>query len=147
VMLMLMVMLMVMLMMILVMITMKINGGLKATCYQGLPALLNIVGVDRKLIIMLIFSKSGTPYPLFYKAGMQSGYENYFIACFYSVEHTRFFSKRVNKAGMGTCFFSKRVSKAGMDTRFFSKQVCSTLQKHAFKKNKLFSFYQTPKKY
>ena len=44
------------------------------TVKLGLPALLNIVGVDRKLIIMLIFSKSGTPYPLFYKAGKQSGY-------------------------------------------------------------------------
>jgi hypothetical protein len=34
----------------------------------------NIVGVERNLIIMFIFAKAGTPYLLFYEAGMQSGY-------------------------------------------------------------------------
>jgi hypothetical protein len=40
----------------------------------GPSGTVNIVGVERKLIIMFIFSKAGTPYLLFYEAGMQSGY-------------------------------------------------------------------------
>jgi hypothetical protein len=62
-----------------------------------------------------LFSKAGMQsvylYTHFYKAGMQSmypyplfreAYGNYFIACLYSVEHTRFFSERVQ--------YAKRVS-------------------------------------
>jgi hypothetical protein len=41
---------------------------------SGPSGTVNIVGVDRKLIIMFIFAKAGTPYLLFYEAGMQSGY-------------------------------------------------------------------------
>jgi hypothetical protein len=40
----------------------------------GPSGTVNIVGVEQKLIIMFIFSKAGTPYLLFYEAGMQSGY-------------------------------------------------------------------------
>jgi hypothetical protein len=38
--------------------------------HPGPSGIVNIVGVDQKLIIMFIIEKAGTPYPLFYKAGM-----------------------------------------------------------------------------
>jgi hypothetical protein len=60
--------------------------------------------------------QSGFIIPAFYG----SGYGNYFIACFYSVEHTRFFSKY-------TRIFTKRLLKAGMlhaeYNRFSKKQI------------------------
>ena len=99
--------------------------------------------------MLLFFAKVGTPYLLFYKAGRKkdwypyplfkgSRYEDCCIACFYSVEYTHFFTKRVlYKAGMGTCFFTKQVvSKVGAPVIFLGKRVCSTL-----------SFYDTPNIY
>ena len=42
----------------------------KNSNFLGLPSgTVNIVGVSRKLIIIFIFAKAGTPYLLFYKAG------------------------------------------------------------------------------
>ena len=44
------------------------------TSSTGPSGTVNIVGVGWKLIIMCIFGKAGTPYPLFRQAGKQSGY-------------------------------------------------------------------------
>jgi hypothetical protein len=47
---------------------------MRQTSITGPSGTVNIVGVERNLIIMFIFAKAGTPYLLFYKVGMQSGY-------------------------------------------------------------------------
>jgi hypothetical protein len=47
---------------------------MRQTSITGPSGTVNIVGVERNLIIMFIFAKVGTPYLLFYKVGMQSGY-------------------------------------------------------------------------
>ena len=97
---------------------------------------------------MFIFGIAGTPYLLFYKAGMQSGYPyllfsevgmEIIVVCFCSVEFV-FLTKQVSKAGSGTRFLGKQVSKAGMHNCFFTKQVCSTLSLPVFQKSILFSF-------
>ena len=41
---------------------------------SGPSGTVNILGVGRKFITTFIFAKAGTPYLLFYKAGIQSGY-------------------------------------------------------------------------
>ena len=73
------------------------KGDLSTGCHTGPSGTVNIVGIERKLIIMFIFSKAGP--------------------------HTCFFTKRVCKAVIPTRFFTKRVSKAGIPTRFLGKRV------------------------
>jgi hypothetical protein len=72
--------------------------GYASNTIPGPSGTVKILGVDQKLIIIIIFAD----------------------ACM----HIRFFTKCVCKACTPTCFWGKRVCKACIPTCFFGKRVC-----------------------